>query len=285
MRVLVTGAGGFIGSHIARYLNANGFDVTGTCHTSIVKAEYDLVRLDLSTAIPDIGTFDVIVHAAGSLPQNKCEYKEFKHNNIDSMENLLVYAKQYGIKKFIYLSSISVYGEFRRAVVTEKTDRVNPDAYGQTKYVAECLLRSEKNIKGISLRMPGVLGVGCRRVWLSNTIEKFIKNEDVKIYSPNFQTRNFVWLEDLTKFICKLIHADTWKYDVVNLACHERVTVRELVHEIKRLTNSKSNIIIDDSIRLPFCIDDTRALDMGYESISPLDIVSKILSSGGLCDE
>ena len=147
-----------------------------------------------------------------------------------------------------------------------------------TKYAAECLLREEASIQSISLRMPGIIGAGSRGVWLPNTIEKFRRNEAVCIYSPDFATRNFVWNDDLAAFVAHLLRMEDWKYDVVCLASHEKTTVRELVHEIKRLTGSTSEIIEDNDQRASFCLDDSRAVEMGYESISPMEMVRRLCS-------
>ena len=68
---------------------------------------------------------------------------------------------------------------------------------------------------------------------------------------------------------------DAWKYDVLCLSSHEKATVRELVYEMKRLTGSASEIIVDDGMRTPFCLDDSRALEMGYASISPMEMVRR----------
>ena len=52
--------------------------------------------------------------------------------------------------------------------------------------------------------------------------------------------------------------------------------MRALVEEIKRRTDSRSEIIVDNRLRTPFCIDDSRAVAMGYTSISPLEMVQRL---------
>lgn len=69
----------------------------------------------------------------------------------------------------------------------------------------------------------------------------------------------------------------TWEYDVVNIACHEKTTIRALVQQMKDVTGSSSEIVVKDGIRVPFCLDDTRAVEMGYESILPLKMVMKFI--------
>ena len=276
MRVLVTGAGGFAGRCTAEHLHASDFDVVGTVHSCCIDAPFETVQLNLEEPWPEMGRFDAIIHAAGSVPHRAKEFCVYARNNIDVMRQLIDYAKHHDIRRVIYFSTIGIYGEFRDENIDEDSDRINPDAYGLTKYVAECLLREEMSIQSISLRMPGIIGRGSRGVWLPNIIEKFLRNDSVRIYSPDFATRNFVWNDDLARFVTHLLYMDTWKYDVVCLASHEKTTVRELVHEIKRLTNATSEIVVDNDMRAPFCLDDSRALEMGYTSISPLEMVHRM---------
>lgn len=276
MRVLVTGAGGFAGRLVADHLHSAGIDVAGTVHSRDIDAPFETVRLDLAEAWPDMGFFDAIVHAAGSLPYREKDFRVYVRNNIDTMRHLIDYAKHHDVRRVVYFSTIGVYGEFRDEMIDENSDRINPDGYGLTKYMAECLLRSEAAIESISLRMPGIVGINCRDVWLPRTIEKFRANAPVKIYAPDFETRNFVWAEDLAAFIARLLKQEKWLYPTVCLASHEKTTVRALVDEIKRRTGSKSEIIIDNDMREPFCIDDCRAIEMGYTSISPLEMVRRL---------
>ena len=276
MRVLVTGAGGFVGRCVAEYLYTSGIDVVGTVHSRGIDSMFGTVRLDLAEVWPDMGLFDAIIHIAGSVPYREKDFRVYKRNNVDTMERLIAYAKEHGISRVVFFSTIGIYGEFREARLDEHSDRINPEAYGLTKYMAECLLQAEEAIESISLRMPGIIGYGGRGVWLSETVEKFRRHEPVTIYAPDFATRNFVWAEDLAKFIIRLLQTEKWSDPVVCLASHEKATVRALVEEIKRRTGSRSEIIVDNRLRTPFCIDDSRAVAMGYTSISPLEMVQRL---------
>ena len=279
MHILVTGAGGFAGGNIANYLQSQGHVVTGVIHNTKAVGDFDVVKCDLSKPWIMGGNFDVIVHSAATLPYRKSDFKTYYQNNTVSMENLIEFALKHDVRRVINISTIGVYGEFRDSMVTEDTDKINLDPYGMTKYVAECLLYSESKIKSISLRLPGIIGAGCQGIWLSNIVSKFLNDELVEIYTPDFQTKNFVWIDDLSRFIDRLIKLNKWKYDVVNLACSKSNSIREIVSEIKRLTNSKSEIIVNNGIRKPFCIEAQKAREMGYESLNPLEIIKKYCES------
>lgn len=283
-KILVTGVSGFAGHAIAEYLNECGYEVAGICRRALEKSDVRLIRMDLSSKIELDETFDVIVHAAGELPKRKSElwhyeaqdFNRFKRNNVDTMENLLEFAKTHSVSKIIYLSSIAIYGQFEEEIIDENSKRINQDAYGLTKYTAEMLLKACGAIKGISLRMPGIIGPGTSNVWLANITEKLKRGEDITIYTPEFQTKNFVWIDDLTAFVKHLIEMDEWKYDTLVLACEESTAIRQIVEAIKEYTNSKSQISVDNSLRKPFCLDASRAFEMGYKSLSPLEIVNKV---------
>ena len=273
MKILVTGAGGFAGRHIANCLSKSGHEVLGTWRNHRPETECKLAQVDLSSVINLDFKPDVIVHAAGALPFSKPCFSEYVRDNIDSMQNLLAFAKSCGTRRFINLSTIGVYGEFRDEVINEDSDRINPDGYGVTKYAAECLLKEQVGIESISLRMPGIIGPGARGVWLSYTVEKMRRNEDITIYTPDFVTKNFVHVEDLARFVAHLVVAEKWKYDTLVLACKEGATIREIVSEMKRLTGSSSKIIVNNEVRKPFCLDASRAFEMEWEARSAMGVV------------
>lgn len=285
-KVLVTGVGGYVGRAVADYLQICGHEIIGTYRKESVDLGFRRIRIDLESPFEIDGDFDIIVHAAGELPKRTSEkwsYEKqdvirFKHNNVDAMENLVYFAKTHAVKKIIYLSTIGIYGQMENAVINEDSDRINPDIYGMTKYMGEAILKESGRISGISLRMPGIIGPGAKGVWLTNVVEKLKKGEDITVYTPDFHTKNFVWIDDLTAFIEHLIELDEWKYDTLVLACKEGAPIRHIVERIKELTKSDSKIHMDDSLRKPFCIDASKAFEMGYDSLNPLEIVEKLLS-------
>lgn len=273
MRILLTGAGGLVGTVVGNKLHELGYDVLGIIHRHKSCGHFPQLYFDLSCEWNFVGDFDVIVHTAGSLPYTKCSLSEYYRNNVVVMEKLIDFTKRQNIKRVINLSTIGVYGDFRDRDITEESDIINPNGYGITKYLAECMLRTELAGRNISLRPPGIIGPGCRGIWFSDTIAKFRHNQPVKIYTPGFKTKNFVWVYDLSDFVIHLINSDNWKYDVLNLACAEADTVMDIVATMKQELGSASEIIADNTIRQPFCLNSDKAFELGYKSLTPTGIV------------
>ena len=277
-KILVTGAGGLAGQAIARYLVKTGNHVTGTLfHKRVDNPSFETVVIDLSKRILLNDSYDVIVHTAGCLPYRNCNLNDYFEGNVLTMKNLVDFALEKQVPKFINLSTIGIYGEFRQAIINEGSDRINPDGYGMTKYIAEEMLREEKSIQSISLRMPGIIGQGARGIWMSRILDKMRNNEAVTIFSPEFITKNFVWIEDLARFLDVLVHRETFLYPILILACKEGAKVRDIVSKLKEETGSKSEILIDNSAGRSFCLNAEKAREMGYQSLEPLNIVSEYL--------
>lgn len=275
MHVLVTGAGGFVGKTVSKKLQKNGHRVLGIIRQN--KCEDDIFFLQRDLSLPwDIDEkVDVILHIAGALPYQSEDFSVFYRDNVVVMDRLLQFAVKNNVRRVIYLSTIGVYGDIHKEIVTEETDIINPSFYGMTKYVAECMLRSEIGVRSVSLRLPGIIGKGCRRTWMSNTLFKLQNNERLEIYAPDFLTNSFVWIEDLSQYICKLIDMQDWKYNILNLSCREKNTIREIVLKMRKVTGSVSEIAVNNEIRKPFCIDVRKATEMGYNSLSPIEIVER----------
>lgn len=277
MKILVTGAGGMAGRYISKRLAETGHEVTGIVRKTPGEPGIKTITCDISESVEVDMSPDVIIHTAGALPYMNASVSQYKSDNIDAMENLLNYAVERGVKRFINLSTIGVYGEFRDEVINEESDRINPDMYGQTKYVAERMLADCKTVQGISLRMPGIIGPGARGIWITNTINRLRKGDEVCIYSPDFVTTNFVDVRCLFSFISILVNEENWKYDTVVLACTEGDSVGSIVEHAKKKLSSGSRIIVKESERPPFRLDAEKARSMGYDGQSPSSLIYRYI--------
>lgn len=273
MKILLTGVHGFIGSYLAgKWSGVHDLIGIGR-HNKLGDVCRRVVYADLADSVTLDEPVDAIVHTAAQSPAENVAANSFIRSNIDSIRNLIRYARKFEVRKFLYLSSISLYGQISRPVLDENTPIVNPDIYGLTKYLGELLLRDEEATLSISLRLPGVLGRGAKTPWLARVAEKLRQGVEVSIYNPGSLFNNIVYLSDLEKFISELLAADLNGFKTVILGCLEPITIRETVWSLKKYLDSKSNIVEKESDKISFTISLDRAIEMGYNPMSTKEIL------------
>lgn len=167
LRVLVTGASGFVGGEYARHLRALGHAVVGTVNSRPGTTDdvvVDIRTWDAFRAIPD-GRFDVVVHAAALMGPERFD-RRTREVNIDGTRNALRFARERGCTHFIQISSIAAYGlrcvgEDRDERTPLSTARFHPfeTEYMRTKAEAERMVEAS-GLAFTTLRLPVVLGAG-----------------------------------------------------------------------------------------------------------------------------
>jgi len=215
MKTLVTGGAGFIGSHLVERLVQLGHEVSVIDNLATGKEEnLDGIRKKIifhKESINNIkevleGT-DVVFHVA-AIPRVQFSIHnpmESHHTNINGSLNLLKQCSDLGIKRFIFSSSSSVYGD-QKSLPLEETMKPNPmSPYALQKLAIEhyCkLFHRLYGLKTVSLRYFNVYGPKQdKESNYSNLIPKFIgliqKNEQPKIHGDGNQTRDFSYVEDV----------------------------------------------------------------------------------------
>jgi nucleoside-diphosphate-sugar epimerase len=137
--ILLTGDNGFLGRYIKSFL-INQLVLFRTLNRT--KADY---KFDLSSSIPIfIEKYDTIIHCAGvahKVPKNQQESDLIYNNNIKSTENLILGLEKIGVpKKFVFISSVSVYGRSSGILIKENDELLASDAYGKSKIICEKFL-------------------------------------------------------------------------------------------------------------------------------------------------
>lgn len=175
-RVVVTGASGFIGGHIARRLHAVGHEVLATGRdarrlhdltaSGMAMRTLDLARDDLSGLFAE---GDLVIHCAAlSSPWGRRE--AFVAANVDATQRLLDAAQQVGVRRFVHLSSPSIYFRLRDQYDTPESFQPPPhwiNAYAETKWLAEERVRAAaaQGLPSIVLRPRAVFGEGDRAIF------------------------------------------------------------------------------------------------------------------------
>lgn len=172
MRILVTGATGFIGGRIFEELSAAGFDVAGTCRNTSPTGP-NIARMNVSDAdavdqLFSAEKFDCVVHCAGIAHRfGKTADSVYREVNVEGTRNVARAAREHAVQKFILLSSVLVYGGGGDSSSPRKeTDSKLPrDAYAQSKLDAE-LAAQEEFLESSSallvLRPAPVVGEGSK---------------------------------------------------------------------------------------------------------------------------
>ena len=187
-KILLTGSHGFIGTHLRSVLKDHEVD----CYD--LKIDKDLFSIE----VEDLVGIDTIVHLAAriSVPESWKAPHEYMVANTLSTIHLAELAVQAGVKKFIFASSSSVYG-----------DPMSP--YGSSKMLSELYLRRKKELNSYILRFFNIYGKGQNREYsgvITLFLEALMNNQPIKVYGDGEQSRDFVYVEDLAqilKFFCE----------------------------------------------------------------------------------
>ncbi len=159
MNILLTGASGFLGGSIIKELSSEN----SLFSLSRNSGDY---QFSLENEIPNFNDFfDLVIHAAGKahfVPKTEDEKKQFYDVNVVGIQNLLKGLEVSGVpKQFVFISSVSVYGQEQGLNITEDCTLVAKDAYGLSKIEAELLVQkwcNEHNVVCTILRLPLLVG-------------------------------------------------------------------------------------------------------------------------------
>ncbi|SHJ89305.1 NAD-dependent epimerase/dehydratase family protein [Tepidibacter formicigenes] len=269
-KALVTGCAGFIGSHLCEKLIKEGFHVIGIdCFTdyyskSIKKSnlsllisnpnfifiEGDLIKISLKEYLKDV---EFIFHQAGQPGVRGSWGKEFDvyiDNNIFATQILLEEAKDYNIKKFVYASSSSVYGNTNILPMKESQLPEPFSPYGVTKLAAEqlCHLYYENyGLPVISLRYFTVFGPRQRpEMAISSFIRSMFNDKELVVYGDGNQVRDFTYIDDIVSANLLAAYSDI-KGEVFNVASQNPVKLIDVIYMLEKIIGKKAIINFKES--------------------------------------
>ena len=233
MRILVTGANGFIGGHLLRELaprhelHALGRRPPGDAPEGVEWIQHDLTKPLEGAGLPT--TLDAVVHLAQSR-----HYKEFPERaddifavNVAGTFRLLEYAREAGASSFVFASTGGVYGHSYERFV--ETDPVSPlDFYLTSKYAAELLIANYKRFfHTIVLRFFFVYGPGQEGMLIPNLLDKVRRGETVTVQGPAGLRINPIYVGDAVRVVEPALALE--RSEVFNVAGDEAVHLAELV--------------------------------------------------------
>ncbi len=284
MRILVTGAGGFVGSRLIPALMAEGYDVVGVVRERMPPelsldsspGKVSFVTGDLTQGLEIPGPIDVVIHAASTLSVGgRLPVADHIANNTMVTCDLIEKALSLGVRKFLFFSTVSVYGEINESVIDENTPTKNPDIYGLSKYLAEqALAEAASSLPSISLRLPGIIGKGAHQIWLPRCVGKMLRNEPVKIYNPSALFNNSVHISDICNFMARLLKSPLSGHEVITLGAGGALSIQDVMERLASGLGSHSEIIESRNGRSSYTISIEKAQNrFGY---APMDTETMI---------
>ena len=261
MKYLVTGCAGFIGSHLTERLLKEDFKVAGIdCFTDYYTRQIKEKNIENALKhenfefteedILDMDTFpevDYIFHQAAQAGVRASWGKSFEiytRSNIEATQRLLEFYKDREIKKFVYASSSSVYGDTELPIREDSLLKpVSP--YGVTKLAGEnlCYLYYKNyGVPVISLRYFTVYGPRQRPdMAIHKFVQAILKGDKIIVYGDGTQTRDFTYMDDVTE--ANILAANSMsKGEVFNIGGGSRISVNELIGLLEVISGNKAKV-------------------------------------------
>lgn len=264
MKILITGAAGFLGSHLSTQMVALGHDVLGIDDlstgslTNLVHLEkvanFDFVEHDVRE--PFLSHQDLILNFA--CPASPVHYQADPVRTIETnflgIINMLHLAKKSGAR-LLQASTSEVYGDPEISPQPETYwGNVNPigirSCYDEGKRAAETLCFDYRRQFNLDIRVIRIfntygprMAVGDGRV-VSNFIVQALRGEAITIYGDGSQTRSFCYVDDLISGIMKMSFADSNFDQPINLGNPNEFSMNQLAQTVVEVTKSKSQIVL-----------------------------------------
>lgn len=247
MKILLTGATGFIGSNIAKELLAYGYDVHATHRTSSsfekclqFKDKIKWINTETCDWKEQIKSIkpDQLIHAAwGDIEAENRNNWKIQIRNFWLSKEYFDLAKTCGVKKVIALGSQAEYGTCGLSV-NETTVLMPNDAYGATKTLTANYLRNlfeNSATEWYWIRIFSVFGEGENTRWLIPTVlSKLLKNESIQLTSCE-QQYNYLYIEDFVSQLLSIVICKENKSGIYNLCNSESIALKELLIQIANL--------------------------------------------------
>jgi len=261
MKILITGGAGFIGSNLVEELAKDkNNSIVVIDNLSVTDLNLPLLRKwGVEFYKKDIGDFDdikdifigvdTVFHLAEMNRTKKSIQNPIEANrvNIDGTLNCLESAKLARVKKFVFVSSSSVYAGQRDKLLTEEMPLSPLHPYGVGKLAGEHYARiyySLYNLKTVTLRFfsvygPRQLGDIDNAAVVPKFINAIMSGETVEVYGDGQQSRNFTYVKDVVDCVIKMSRTEKAVGEIFNVASDEEISVNQLLVEIERSLGKK----------------------------------------------
>jgi nucleoside-diphosphate-sugar epimerase len=279
---LVTGAGGFLGGHIARRLAETGFEVIALTRQSPVMppvmaaaaSRFTVVTAELVTgALP--APIDAIVHAAATSAWTGITVDQMLSDNVLATHAIVRHAQAAKASAVVFLSSVSAFGAIQTPLLTEAEPSIDVDPYGATKLAGEKLLRDvSAMLPSLSIRLPAVVGRGSKRNWPSECLRKLKAGDPLEMFNPDTPYNNVIHERDVTALVTQALRRGLSGAERILVGSAGKTTIKRAVEILREDTKSKSVVKAVNRNRPGFLLDISKAAQLfGF---APMNVESAL---------
>ena len=261
-RVVITGAAGFIGSHLSETLLDRGYEVIGIDNlltgataniAHLVNRDFTFIKHDVTNYIYVEGPVDFVLHWAS--PASPIDYLELPIPTLKvgalGTHKALGLAKAKGAR-FVIASTSEVYGDPLEHPQKETYwGNVNPvgprGVYDEAKRFAEAMTMAYHRYHGVDTKIVRIFNTYGPRMRVNDGravpafMSQALRNEDVTIFGDGSQTRSFTYITDLVDGIIRLMLSD--ENDPINIGNPREMTIKEIAETIITMTGSTSTLV------------------------------------------
>jgi dTDP-glucose 4,6-dehydratase len=268
MRILITGAAGFLGSHLCDRLLAEGHKVVGmdnfitgspdNLDHLAGNSEFTFIRHDVSNFIFVPGKLDAVLHFASPASPNPNSPYGYLNLPIQTMKagalgthNTLGVARAHS-SRFLLASTSEIYGDPlehpQREDYWGHVDPIGPrSVYDEAKRFAEALTMAYHRFHGVDTRIVRIFNTYGPRMHIDdgravpNFLQQALRHEPLTVYGDGSQTRSFCYVDDLIDGIYRLLLSD--EHQPVNIGNPVETTILEFAKTINHLTGNKAGVV------------------------------------------
>ena len=259
--ILVTGGAGFIGSHVARHVAQNGHsvivldDLSGGYEDNVPEGvgfiEGSILDSALLDRLFDGNKFEVVFHLAAYAAEGLSHFaRSFNYlNNVVGSMNLISRCAKYGARKFVFTSSIAVYGT-NQLPMTEDLTPQPQDPYGIAKYAVEQDLAAMQKLFGLDyvvFRPHNVYGENQNigdpfRNVVGIFMKQILEGKKLTVFGDGSQTRSFSHIDDVAPIIARSAWEPKAANQIFNIGADQPYSVTELATLVARAMDVKAEI-------------------------------------------
>ena len=270
MKILITGAAGFIGFNLAKYfleknnkIKVYGIDNFDDYYSVQLKKDrikeirfynnFKFFKLNICNKkslnqLLKKHKFDCIYHLAAQagVRYSILHPQKYYDSNIVAFTNLLEASRAHNIKKIIYASSSSVYGESKKFPLTENLP-INPkNVYALTKKINEelaIIYKETYKMNIVGIRFFTVFGEwGRPDMFMLKYLENIFFNSKFELFNNGNHYRDFTYIGDVVKILYVLKNLNFYKENVLNICSNNPIKITKIIDLINKVTNKKSKI-------------------------------------------